>query len=414
MKATIKKRIKNLTISLACTATILSALGASAYYALPEIVHADNSSRQQTIELQEHFDAVTGYRQFNNERLQHNNGEPIYVTISDEFTKVQRDTIISALDQIFGVVGDINDNYKYVLVDNVDSSKYLGKTTMEFRVNKDLTFSSGHYNGVTDSADSLFSYGSKGRFNQKCWIEFDAQFLKDEPQRLYYTSLHEILHNFGFDDVYTQNKTVYQNTFMNPNTNMSLKMITPNDYKLLVAMYSKDMSKLDETEKEEYVKQLEQKIDDYTTAYYSHYQQAFKQGLIDKGFSEHDVEANTSYVQLENDIDVTFIDTLSTKGVSKIRVKVKGDKYMLATYDENDNLLENCSGKTCNVGGQIFLQDVQLQNLKRGKQTCADLCVEMRTDNTKYYRLRDTVDTMYSAAGISTEHYNQQNQVLTQ
>ena len=186
------------------------------------------------------------------------------------------------------------------------------------------------------------------------------------------------------------------------------------DLNLLISLYAIDISELGEDEKQDYIQQLEQKIEDYAFKYYTHYQQVYKQSLIDKGYSEEYVKVYTSYVQLENDIDVTFIDTLSTKGISKIRIKVKDDKYMLATYDENDNLLESCSGKAYNVGGQIFLHNVELQNLKKGYPTYTDLYIEMHTDNTKYYRLCDTMNTIYSAAGMNTEYYNQQYQGLSQ
>jgi len=354
MKPIIKKKIKNLAISLACASIIASSLGVVTYQATSEIVHKENSSNEQINQYQEELEVVSGYRHTNGERLKHNGDEPIYIEIDNEFSAEQKETIKQALDFIFGIVGDINDNYKYAIVDDVDQFKYLNKTKIKFDVKETVLYYGQEVYGLYTTRINMFKSKNKGVFIEQGNIDMDDNHVEDLDE-LYYTTMHEMFHLFGVKDVYTGwQEENYNNTYINVNNNHNLKMLTPNDYKLLISLYAKDLNNLDKKEKQEYIKQLEEKIDDYTIKFYAHYQHLFKQDLIDRGYSEEKVKVNTSYVQLENDIDVTFMDPSNMNGVSRIRIKVKDDKYKLATYDENDNLLGSCSGKAYNVGGQIF------------------------------------------------------------
>jgi len=410
-KAIIKKKINKLL--KAAPATLLAAtIAIGVYHVSSEIALKDNSSIKQVSQYQEEFDVVSGYQHTNGERLKHNGDEPIYIQIDEKFSAEQKETMIQALDFIFGLVGDINDNYRYEIVDDVNQLKYFNKTKINYSIQDKVIHNNKEVYGLYTTYLDVFKSNKKGEFINKGNVDIENENASDLDE-LYFTTLHETFHLFGVKDVYFNSiGETYNNTFINVGNRHTLKMITPNDYKLLISLYAKDLNELKENERQEYISQLEQKIEDYTFRYYSHYQEAHKQDLIKKGFSAYDVMINTTYVPLENDIDVTFTDTISTKGISAIRVKVKGDKYVIATYDENNNLLESCMGKAYHVGGQIFLHNVELKNLKKGSQTYADLCVEMHTNNTKYYRLRDIVDTIYSAAGINTELYQEQNQDL--
>lgn len=412
MEPIIKKKIKNLIIVSLSTALITSVLTVGVWHTYSELQLKDVSSLSQIDDYQEEFGVVDGYQHTNGERLKHNGGEPIYIQIHNGFSSEQKATIQRALDYIFGLVGDINDNYKYVIVDDLNQKEYSNKTKIHFYMQDSVRFNDQEVYGLYKTYLHGFKSKSKGVFINKGDIYMEKSNASD-PDELYNTTLHEIFHLFGVKDVYfSWVGERYNNTYINVNGNRNLKMLSPNDYKLLISLYAKNTNELDESEKQDYINQLEQKIEDYTVKYYSHYQQAYKQKLLDDGLSEETVKERTSYVQLENDIDVTFVDTIRTKGISTIRVKVKDSKYVVATYDENNNMLESCSGKAYNVGGQIFLHNVILKNLNRGDSTYADLCVEMRTDNTKYYRLSDTLDTIYSGAGMNTDYYLQQNPEL--
>ena len=132
MKPIIKNKIKKLVISLACATVIVSTLTPAAYNTISEIKHKDNSTISQVDEYIEKFDVIDGYRHADGERLKHNGNEPIYIQIDNEFTKEQKETIKQALDFIFGLVGDINSNYKYEIVDNINETKYKNKVKIVY------------------------------------------------------------------------------------------------------------------------------------------------------------------------------------------------------------------------------------------------------------------------------------------
>ena len=112
MKTIIKKRIKNLIVP-ASLALIAATLAIGTCHTFSENALKDNSSINQISQYQEGFDVVSGYQHTNGERLKHNDGEPIYIQIDNRFSPEQKETIKNALDFIFGIVGDINNNYKY-------------------------------------------------------------------------------------------------------------------------------------------------------------------------------------------------------------------------------------------------------------------------------------------------------------
>ncbi|MBQ8444282.1 MAG: hypothetical protein IJX25_02910, partial [Clostridia bacterium] len=116
-------------------AIVVVAIASLFLFAGSEIAFADYSSLQQTIELQEILNVDAEYRQSNYARLQHNDDQPIYVSLEEDvFSQTQIDIIVSALDYIFGIVGQINDNYQYKIVDNVNNGQYLGKSRIHFTV----------------------------------------------------------------------------------------------------------------------------------------------------------------------------------------------------------------------------------------------------------------------------------------
>ena len=52
-------------------------------------------------------------------RKAHNFDKPIYVTISSQFSDKEQNMIKESLDYIFGLVGEINPNYRYEIVDEL-------------------------------------------------------------------------------------------------------------------------------------------------------------------------------------------------------------------------------------------------------------------------------------------------------
>lgn len=411
MKPIIKKRIKNLTISFACIAVLASDL-----YFGSELKYQDYSTKAQTVDLQESLDAVAGYRMKSKARLQHNNDEPIYVKIDQSFTDEQRNTIISALDNIFGLVGDVNSKYKYKIVDEV--KLFSNKTYISFdikdaeRVDEEESVVA---TTITDTGELRF--GSKGSFFDSCNIYYNPHTLETSPKVTYEATLHELLHVFGIGDVYNQEAT-YQNTFVNTHNGSAewLHMITPNDYKLLVSMYAEDMGDMTENEKQKYVDELNKKIDEYSKNYYNYYKTAYKQYLIKSGHSQEGVKNLTGYGEIGKKVDITFAKNLhNLDEIGKVRIKISDDKYVIATYDKNGKLIDDCSGKAHHLGEVIFLQDVHLKNFAFGKESFSDLKLSICyiSEQSTYYMITDTLHTVgdnYCQVGVDTEYYNQQNQ----
>ncbi|MBQ8908719.1 MAG: hypothetical protein IJY90_00300 [Clostridia bacterium] len=364
-----------------------------------EVVHADNSSTQQTVYLQQLFGADAEYRQPNYGRLKHNNGEAIYISLEEgAFSQAQTETIISSLDYIFGLIGDINDNYHYEIVDDVNKSNYSGKSSIEFS-----SCQLENANGCAVRDGSIFAFGSKGKFNIDCKVKFDEDLLAKNSNHLYYTSLHELLHIFGLDDVYG-NKVRHLDTYMNINTNDQLKMISPNDYKLLVACYAEDYSSFSKEDKLAYISMLQQKVEDYSKEYYSYYSQqrlnARKQGWLDCGYSIETVHQIFNYDGIVGDVALTF-DVCLTTGGEMVKVLVENGQYNLLTYDSNNNMIEMCFGKAYNVNGEIYLESVHLDSFKYGKETYADMYIYLpENDTMQQYRLYDTLNNCYSANGV--------------
>lgn len=369
-------------------------------FVVSEVVHADNSSTEQTIYLQQLFGANANYRQANYGRLRHNNGEAIYISLEkNSFSENQTQTIVSAVDYIFKLIGDINENYHYQLVEDVNNVEYCGKSS--------ITFSTGalkNANGCAVRENSFFSFGSKGNFNQNCKIMYDKNFLKNNEKRLYYTTLHELLHVFGLEDVYSD-AVRYLNTYMNVNTNESLTMITPNDYKILVACYAKNFSRFDE--KQDYINLLLEKVEKYSSEYYQYYShqqlENKKQGWLECGYSEEEVQQIFSYSKLGEKLSCSF-DVCLTTGGERVSVLVDEGQYSLFTFDKNDVLLESCFGSAYNVNGEIYLESVHLNSFTYGKETYADMYIYLPEKSTNQHcRLYDTLNHCYSGTGVLTE-----------
>ncbi len=398
-KASIKKKIRNLVITSLAIATI----GTAGLHAGSEIRHKDNSPLSQTYELQQDLGFTGDYRANGGRRLEHNNGEPIYVSISSEFNDEQRAMIIEQLNHIFGLVGSINDNYKYEIVDNVDSIKYIGKSTIKIRF-KDLA---PRYAGEAAMNNSLLSLSSAGKFTRKCDVRISRFYNSPESagedfEHLYdmsnfpYTVAHELFHCFGVGDLYKLD-TLSHNSLISV-SNQSMKQVSPNDYKLLVSMYSKSLSDCSEEEKQAYIKQANQMIEEYTQSYYEQYCKQQKDSPL---FKYHDT--------IKDDIDVTFSRLIMvnwdyTTKFSKIRVVTRNNKYTLALYDTDDKIVDKCSGKLRNIDGVLILEGVHLTNFIQNKDVYVDFYLTSRSNSLNLYEMSSIADLLLSANGRSTNY----------
>lgn len=402
-KGTIKKEIRNLVITSLAIVTI----GSAGLHAGSEIRHRDNSPLSQTYEMQQDLGFTGNYRSVGGRRLEHNNGEPIYVSISSEFNDEQRAIIIEHLNHIFGLVGSINDNYKYEIVESVDSIKYLGKSTIKIRF-EDLI---PEHAGETTSYNSLLSLSSTGKFTRKCDIKISRFYNSPESAGKYefnydmrffpYTVSHELFHCFGVGDIYTLD-TVSFNSLINID-NQDMTIVSPNDYKLLVSLYSRSLSGCSEEEKEAYLEQSKKMIEEYTQSYYEQYCKKQRQSLLD---DSHD--------KIDGDIDVTFNEMIFFRldynaKLTRMRVKTQNNKYTIALLDSEGQVLDKCSGRLRNIDGVLILENAHFINFIKDKDIYIDFYLISKNNNLKLYQVKTIANFFFSKYGYATENVDKYN-----
>lgn len=344
----IKKKLIKLTagILIGTTLTIGSDI------AISEITHRDNSTLTQVSKLEEVLGGSPEFRYDSGKRLKHNNNEPIYVSISNEFNNEQKQIIINTLDTVFGYVQQVNDNYKYKIVEDTDDIKYFNKTKISFEL-LDLDKSTG---GTAKLGHDIWIFSSKGNFINCGKIKID----RDVTIGFKFMILHELLHCFGLQDLYDVD-TEYFGDWIN-----FQNLITPNAYASLLAMYAPDLSKFSEAETKEQVNNLKQKINEYKQSYYSTCSNKIKQLQQNCGI-------DNKLSPITGDIDILFDNvSLSNDLITSIRIKTKNGKYTLATYNGNE-LIEKFSGNIQNINGIIYLEDVKLDHFYENKKTETDI-----------------------------------------
>lgn len=371
-------------------ALFICVLGLVTYFFVAcELIHGNNSSKQQTYYLQEMFNADGKYRQDNGGRLQHNNGQPIYVAIEDgAFNIPQQAVITSALDYIFDLVGDINDNYHYEIVDSPEDN-YQNGSHIIFRSSQ-----VDQANAMAIRKPSMYSFGSKGAFNNVNTITYDYDFLKQNKDRLYYTTLHELLHVFGLEDVYGSKQQTHLDTYLNVNIDERLKMITPNDYKMLVACYAEDLNTIPKEKQNDYLNELHQKIEAYSQNYYEYYCNFANQTKL-QPFSLSAIRTLSS--ANENALGETIsFGVYLNQGGERVEANISDGNYSISVYDNKNSLIDSCEGKTYEVDGHIFLQGVHLKSFKKGREIYTDMHI---VSNFGSYSLYDIFNNFYSNSG---------------
>lgn len=367
-----KNIVKSSVITIAIAATILGGV-----HTTSNLITYDYGTFEQVQEIEQVLDTEISYRYDYLRRLKHNGNEPIYVSIGDEYTADNRERVIKALDNIFSIVGEINPNYRYELVDDIEEFKYLNKTTIKFG-----TANHNDANATARMWLNAFSiYSNTGHLSEKCSINFDAEYLESAGDRIVETALHELLHCFGFDDAYSDNDNGYHsNTMMNTDlySVIPLCSITPNDYKILCALYAPRMN--DVMHRKEYIANTKQMIDEYSKEFYAKYSKEFIKREVAR-LKELDIYSDERINQIittkpiENDIDVIFNDLINIHNKSEtIRVQVKNNKYAIVIYDADGKVINRCTGFVYRVDGELFLQDVKIDSfMYEGKAAYIDI-----------------------------------------
>jgi len=277
-------------------------------------------------------------------RQPHNNGEPIYVTISKEYTEQDRELIKTSLDSVFGVVSSVNNLYSYEIVDKAPLDKYSIKySTKE----------------ISDDFDGMAVrrvMKNSGKIKHST-IYLDKDFLKDSNSSAkLYILTHELLHVFGFADIYTEEfeNKIKSNTMMNSKyfthrTKKDFIPLTPNDYRLLLSLYTK------RTENEiDYKQKLAR-----AKALIAEYEQVFYKKEIEGFFNFYTYFKKQNIIKVEDNISFNVSNLMGSK--SDIEIKVEGSNYKLYQVESNSKKLI-CQGIVSRVDKSVVLQNVVIPN----------------------------------------------------
>lgn len=355
--------------------------GVAATYGVSEIAYSSYAKNSQIDDIAKALNCIDIYRMSPSRRLQHNNGEPISVYISSEFSEQERQEIIHALDYIFGIVGGINSNYKYKLV----SEEEANSATINISI-KDLGDS---INGeqITEVKNYLPAITDRGSLAKRNNVYISRAYLLEGGKGLTDVTLHELLHVLGLDDVYFFKTYEHiSNTQINAEvTGLEMCMITPNDYKTLASMYHKPFKS--QEERQAFVEKFNVFMEEYSYRYYKkHYQtiiQKTKASLENSGFTESLLE---KFIEVEplGDVDITIFSDLAGENVKYMKIKISGGKYNLESYDQNRTLVSKCSGNAYNIDGVIYMQGVRIDDFVIGLDTTTDMSLCYRPLIKKY------------------------------
>ena len=281
-------------------------------------------------------------------RLAHNNGKPIEVAFDPSFSGLEQ-YATDSLDYLFGILGDINDNYKYEVVDFTgtndhqivfqakDTGNYAGTASISSRVADDGV-SNIEWGLVTIYKDAIKDNSTESEMN------------------LRNTITHEIMHVLGFDDVYPSltdmhvGNTLVHTASQHANDFAKLH-ITPNDYDNFLAMYSKPSQNLDAD-----IQKYQQMSDAYANFYYENwlYAEFQKENPPIESLPEQETFKFSQNAYL-NDTKGEEID---------FEINVDGDTYSLVVTKKDGTVLETKTGNisSFSVGLNLAGNQVDVQN----------------------------------------------------
>ncbi len=350
------------------------ALGAIAggTVAAAEIKNSSLPSNEDMMFLAESIDADMSFSiqdwQGNYRVLPHNNGKPIYISISDEilnsdYSQVVKDNI----DYIFNVVGRINPQYKYEIVSENDifTHKLLMQSVIQIK-NENLSKIVENDGVVADAIirenSNILDLVSTSNERSNITISIDLNNIKNKNNvENYLASIFrdEFDQACGLNDTYSASTTLfgkknldnlrreYYSTLMETGNFREnfLNNYTPHDFKRFVSVLHENGTAKD-------VEHYKQLCEDYTKEYYEELEK-FILERKDIPYPENAKEC----VRLTN--RATFYGE-SEKGNDYIfDVKINGDKYLYQMYKDGE-LIGDCEGDVIHCDNMTFLLDVHV------------------------------------------------------
>ncbi len=258
--------------------------------------------------------------------LEHNGDEPIYVYIDPSLPEIKQEAIVNALNTTFGLVGAINDKYRYEIVDleTFNKNNIRNKTTIVFD-NTDSSSIQPEALGTNRYFPSLMSFLTTKKTLKHFTISSIAspETFENDIDTWSHIYLHEMMHTFGLADLDDKTKGAY--SIMNYDCNMQMTHITPGDFRHLCALYLKKCSDPSELNSEY------SRLEEMANAY----EETYMRNMIE----------NSEFKSTNDYLDADFLLGYEQAG-SKITIEVVGDYYTYTLVDQK--------GETSVVKGKIY------------------------------------------------------------
>lgn len=325
-------------------------------------------------------------------RLANNGDEPIYVSFDRDFEeeKILDNAAKYSVDYLFGVVSEINPSYKYEIVSNGEAEKQdsLGKSVIYFEFDshmEDKVLGKNVMNlDIQDLAYwDLINTSNKVLVNKNMYEKYKEILMGEFKTEVTETALfnistnfltHELMHVFGFNDVYDIGSKFYQtifkriigmdkidlqtshkDTLIDPGNTVAheVRELTVKDYATLCALY---MPKVSAENRGAEIERLSQMIKNYESEKYeSKFSDAINSYSIHWG-------VNPSRICTWGNISEIEFRQVLNRELYIYNIQIIGNEYKFHIYDEAGNTLDSCSGKVYSSDGFIVLKDCKLEN----------------------------------------------------
>lgn len=387
------KRKRFVRATIVCIMGALTLLGGGVY---SHTQKKDYASWPQIEEISKELNCDMSYMEMVNRRaiktFQHNNGEPIYVSLPKDAPEHINESIELSLDYMFGIMEQINPNYKYKIVSEHELTNYKlkGKSTIEFKRSETSLPTTMAAEAMVRSDRDLTSFATFGKMVDNYTITYDAQNLEERKPSVEAgceVFLHELLHVFSFSDVYDRD-AVYANTYIHPSVGDKYDVFLPNDLKCLISAYAPKLKS--NAEKREYLSRMKQLVSDYENTFYK--------DVINE-------EKRSTTVDIENgNISLVLKNSIKQNKQSYdyyYRIEISNGRYVFDILDSNNNIIDSNQGEAVWVDGAYVLKDACLRyglgsNLHRALQGSPASYENLITDLRLYKYTKTRYDEEYS------------------
>lgn len=265
-------------------------------------------------------------------RLAHNNGKPIEVAFHPSFAGLEG-YATETLDYLFGIIGEINPNYKYEIVDFEGIHEHdiiLQNSNEDGGYQGTASFSSN----VAEDGVSNIDWGIVTIYNDSVKSVCKSQ--EEYEKKIRYTITHELMHVLGFNDIYPSKTDMFVgNTFLqtaaNGGNDYVATHITPNDYKNMISLYAMPSKNLSAD-----IEKYKQMSDEYTAEY--------NNNCLNSEFeNDKTILESLDKEEIYEFSQKSYITTTTSQELD-FSIEVKDEKYYLTVTDKTGNVLEQTSG----------------------------------------------------------------------